>query len=384
MRLNDFLSSKPLYYKKIDYKRMPNAWESISRHFNLPKIIHIIGTNGKGSVGRFLAHYIFKSDLKVGHYSSPHVLNFNERIWLNGKDISDNILEKSHQKLLKILPEFYQESLSYFEYTTLLAMVCFQECEYVVLEAGLGGEGDATSVFGSDLTLVTPISYDHQEFLGDSIQDIAKTKMNAIRKFAILGKQNEKMIYKISKELVRKKGLEVFRYEYFFTTEERLDASELISKLNMAKFFVNNLLLAMAGAKFLGFFVDLEKLLDVSLFGRCQKINKNITIDVGHNEAAALALATHFRDKKIILVYNSFSDKNYRKIIEILKPIIKRVEILPILNERVEKKEILVEVIKNLDLIVSEFQKIEDGKYLVFGSFLVVEEFLKIYGKIKE
>jgi dihydrofolate synthase/folylpolyglutamate synthase len=384
MLLDNFLSSKPLYYKEIDYTRMPKAWDSISKHFTLPKIIHIVGTNGKGSSGRFLAHYLFKSGVKVGHFTSPHISKFNERIWIDGSDISDELLEQNHKKLLEILPEVYQESLSYFEYTTLLAMISFSGCEYIVLEAGLGGEYDATAVFGSDLTLVTPISIDHQQFLGETIEEIAKTKMNAIVKFAIISLQNYKSVYKISKELVRKKKLEILRYDHFFSTEEKIEAKETIQKLNMADFFYDNLLLAMAGAKFFGFEINFDKLLDIQLIGRCQKIDKNITIDVGHNEAAARVLAQHFKDQKIVLIYNSYSDKNYEKILKILKPIIKRVEILSILNERVEQKEHLVKIVKSLSLDCSEFKTIDDDEdYLVFGSFLVVEEFLKIYGKIK-
>jgi len=378
--LQDFLAAKPLYYKEIDYTRMPRAWESVKAHFQLPKIIHIIGTNGKGSTGRFLAHYLYKSGVKVGHYSSPHILRFNERIWLNGSDVSDETLEVFHKKLLSILSKEFQESLSYFEYTTLLAMLIYSECEYVVLEAGLGGEYDATAVFGSDLTFVTPISIDHEAFLGDTIDQIAKTKLNAVRKFAVLGPQKYKEVYKISKQLSRKKGIEMFRYDYFFTYLETLDAKEAIKKLQMADFFVDNLLLAMAGAKFFGFEIDFDKLSDFKLFGRCQKIAQNITIDVGHNEAAASALLSHFKNSKIILIYNSYSDKNYAKILEILKPVIKRVEILPILNERVEQKELLEEVLSSLEIDFSDFKDIDEREeYLVFGSFSVVEEFLKYY-----
>ena len=164
--LEDFLAQKPLYYKKIDYTRMPRAWESVREHFTLPTIIHVIGTNGKGSTGRFLAHYLYKIGHRVGHYSSPHISKFNERIWIDGADIPDTILEQTHEKLQTFLSDEFIESLSYFEYTTLLGMLAFEGFEYVVLEAGLGGEYDATAVFGSDLTLITPISLDHEAFLG--------------------------------------------------------------------------------------------------------------------------------------------------------------------------------------------------------------------------
>ncbi len=379
--LDKFLASKPLYYKEIDYTRMPRAWESVRKHFSLPKIVHVIGTNGKGSSGRFLAHFLYKKNLKIGHYTSPHVLQFNERIWLNGSNVSDETLEVNHQKLLSILSSEFQESLSYFEYTTLLAMLVFQECDYIVLEAGLGGEYDATSVFGSDLTLVTPISIDHEAFLGDTVEKIATTKLNAVRKFAILGLQEYKKVYKVAKVLSRKKGIEVFRYDHFFNFDEIYEAKERIKSLTMADFFVDNLLLAMAGAKFFGFEIDFSEFDDFKLFGRCQKISQNVTIDVGHNVAAAKALYSHYKNSKIVLVYNSYLDKDYANILKILKPVIKRVELLPILNERVEQKEILEETLETLKIDFDNFKKInEDEHYLVFGSFSVVEEFLKYDG----
>ncbi len=385
MKLKDFLNKKPLYYKEIDYKRMPSAWESISEHFKLPKIIHIVGTNGKGSTGRFLAHFLYKSGIKTGHYSSPHILKFSERIWIDGEDIEDEILEKNHQKLLSILSTDFAKSLSYFEYTTLLGMLSFQTCEYLILEAGLGGEYDATAVFGSDLTLVTPISLDHEEFLGKSVEKISTTKLKAIRKFAILGKQEDKVVYKVSKTLSRKNSLEIFRYDHFFCFEGKEEAKETIKKLNLADFFVDNLLLAMAGAKFFGFDIEFEKMLDLKLFGRCQKISNNITIDVGHNEAAASALLGHFKNKKITLIYNSYADKDYEQILKILQPVIKRIEYLPILNERVEQKEILSAVIRKLELSFGNFEKINENEtYLVFGSFSLIEEFLKHYGEYKQ
>jgi len=379
--LQEFLEKKPLYYKEIDYTRMPRAWKSVKKYFELPKIIHVIGTNAKGSTGRFLAHFLYKNGYKVGHYTSPHILKFNERIWLDGADVSDKVLEESHLKLLSILSKDFQDSLSYFEYTTLLSMIVFQDCDYIVLEAGLGGEYDATSVFESDLTLVTPISIDHEAFLGDSIKKIATTKLNAIRKFAVIGKQSYKEVYKVAKKLSRDKKIESFRYDFFFGFDEIEEAKESISKLNMADFFVDNLLLAMAGAKFFGFNIDFSKFEDFKLVGRCQKISNNVTIDVGHNNAAAIALLSHFENSKIVLIYNSYADKDYEQILKTLKPIIQRVELLPILNERVEQIDILQKVLSSLEIEFKIFDNIKaDEEYLVFGSFTVVEEFLNHHG----
>lgn len=179
MTLEKYLSEKPLYYDEIDYSRMPRVYEKIKSSLSLPKIIHIIGTNGKGTTGRFLASALHSIGFNTGHYTSPHILEFNERVWINGEDASYELLEKSHQELQNLLTTLDSDSLSYFEYTTLLAMIAFGECEYIVMEAGLGGEFDATAVFPKCLTIVTPIALDHEAFLGSNIQEIATTKLNA-------------------------------------------------------------------------------------------------------------------------------------------------------------------------------------------------------------
>ncbi len=124
-------------------------------HLNRPKkIIHIVGTNGKGSTGRIMATLLKESSYSVGHYSSPHILKFNERIWINGENISDKLLEENHKRLFKILGRDISRSLSYFEYTTLLAFIATQDLDILILEAGLGGEFDATNVVDKDLSIL--------------------------------------------------------------------------------------------------------------------------------------------------------------------------------------------------------------------------------------
>ncbi len=370
--LENYLEKKPLFYKEIDYNRMPQVWQSVKHHFKLPKIIHIVGTNGKGSTGRFLAWHLFKDGIKVGHYSSPHILKFNERIWLNGKDVEDEMLDQAHSRLQAILSNSQSRSLSYFEYTTLLAMVIFENCKYVVLEAGLGGEYDATSVFDTILTLATTIDLDHESFLGDSIKKIATTKIKATKKALIVGDQNHSEVLEVAQELSKSMGFDLIEYK------EYEKAKEIVLDLCLPKPFFYNLSLAFSALEFLGFEIKPELLKDIKLFGRAQKISSNITIDVGHNPLAAKALVEHFRGKKIDLIFNSFADKDYKKTLQILKPIISKVEIIDIQNIRGEKEEELKRTLDNLGISYEPFGDIKkDREYLVFGSFSVVEEFLK-------
>ncbi len=378
MNFQSFLNDKPLFYKEIDYERMPRIWQKIKKHFKLPKIIHIIGTNGKGTTGRYLACLLYKYGKNVGHYTSPHILRFNERIWQNGIDAKDSELQYAHEYLSSILKKEDSDSLSYFEYTTLMALTLFQGCDYAILEAGMGGEYDATSVFGNDLSIVTPIDYDHQEFLGDSIKDIASTKLRSVKKCAILGKQTNSEVYEIAQSLSKKNGFKLHRHEAFIDDNTKDIIESFSKKEKLPSFLKDNLSLAVSALRYMGYEIKREMLPTLKLPGRCQKIAKNITLDVGHNTMAAKALKNHFMGKKVILVYNSYQDKNYQEILKILKPVIKKVEILKFDNDRIEEYETLKRCIKYLDINVSDFEYTDNSQeYLVFGSFSVVEKFLK-------
>ncbi len=378
MLYKEFLENKPLFYDEIDYQRMPLIWQKIKSNFKIGKIIHIVGTNAKGSTGRFIAWYLYKLGLKVGHYSSPHILNFNERIWYNGKDIDDLSLQKAHKYLSDILEIDDLKSLSYFEYTTLMAVHILQDCDYIVLEAGLGGEFDATQVFEKYLSVITPIGYDHQEFLGNNIEDIALTKLRSIQKKAIISKQPYDEVSQIIERLSKSKDLEIQFYENLINNEDINSVESFALRKNIPDFLKDNLLLSVSVLKYLDFNVDINYFDDLILFGRCQKVSKNITIDVGHNVLAAKALRKSFEESKIILIYNSYKDKDYKEILNILKPVIERVEILPVNSKRIENISIIKQSIKDIKLKVKIFEKIDSKKqYLVFGSFLVVEEFLR-------
>lgn len=118
----------------------------------------------------------------------------------------------------------------------------------------------------------------------------------------------------------------------------------------------------------------------VQLFGRCQKIASNITIDVGHNPLAARVILNEFlnQNKTITLIYNSLSDKDYKRVLTLLKPIVNEVLILDIEDKRAVEKKTLFDICNELNLPVETFSHIKKNKeYLVFGSFTVVEKFLK-------
>ena len=379
MTLDKFLALKPLYYDKIDYDRFPTIYKKIKKHFKLPKIVHIVGTNGKGSTGRTLAHFLHVKGLHVGHYSSPHIVKFNERIWVDGEDVDDDILEVAHKELQNLLGIEDIKALSYFEYTTLLAMLIFcKKCDYIVLEAGLGGEFDATNVFEKLLSIVTPIGYDHESFLGSSIEQIATTKLRSVNNNLLLAKQYEKDVYELALSQVENVNSNLYLAQSYLSDEFYKELDCFIETKKYPTFFKDNFSTAFCAFELLGYEIEINLLEGLKLFGRCQKINSNVTIDVGHNPMAAKVLLEHFREKKVVLVYNSYNDKEYKVILEILKPIVKEVQILEIENERAVFKNSLENVLNFLDIKYSIFDKIKkDEEYLVFGSFSVVERFVK-------
>jgi dihydrofolate synthase/folylpolyglutamate synthase len=388
--LEDFLNKKPLFYNKIDKDRMPKAFDSLNKqiNINIKKVIHIVGTNAKGSCGRFLSGYLYNSGFKVLHYSSPHIFEFNERIWLDGENIQLDVLEKYHTILYKSLEKKLLYSLSYFEYTTLLTFVIshFLDIDYLVLEAGLGGEDDATSVINSDYTLITPIDIDHKEFLGDSIEQIATAKVNAVKKIAIIGVQKNNIVKKIANNILKEKQLvlkdinDILDVNLLYKEDELLS---FISRNNLASFQIDNLKLVIA--TIFEIYKKNQKI-DYDIFYkykmpyRCEYIQNNICVDVGHNILGASVILEHFlaKNKKISLIYNSLSNKDYDKILYVLMPIINEVYYIPINDERMVSIFDIDKCIKHFNIKVKVLENIDDRlDYLVFGSFLVVENFLK-------
>ncbi len=376
--LASFLEAKPLFYEEIDYERMPRVYQKIKTSLQLPKIIHIVGTNGKGTTGRFLATALYSLGKKVVHYTSPHIVHFSERIWLNGTDISRVLLDSTHLKLLSLLGKKDADALSYFEYTTLLALLVSQDTEYLVLEAGLGGEYDATAVFANVLTLITPIDRDHEAFLGSTIESIAQTKLNAIQTKAIIGKQKHSKVLEIARTLAKEKNLQIFMLETLLREKDEEKIACIAQENHLVPYLLDNLRLAIAALKELDIAYDVANFQKSRLFGRLTEYKKNILLDVGHNTLAAKAIVETLQGKKYILVYNSYSDKNYTEILKLLKPIIESVEVIGIEDKRGESLLVMQETLNILDIKNTLHTKIvEEKNYLVFGSFSVVEAFLK-------
>ena len=379
MKFNDFLQSKPLYYDKIDLSRMPNAYALVKEMLDPGRIVHIIGTNGKGSTGRILAELLRSRDIRVGHYSSPHILRFNERIWIDGSDISDEALQAAHEKLIGQLPKSVAESLSYFEYTTLLALVAFEGLDIVVFEAGLGGEFDATSVVERELSVVTPIGFDHRAFLGDTIEQIASTKLRSMAKRAVVAKQPYIEAEELARKIASEKGCELLFAEELLEKSDKESIESICKARGWPGFLAQNAATAyVAASVILEEPCDLSVLEEVSVPGRFEKIAENVILDVGHNAMAAEAVANALDSLKPVLVYNALADKDVEEILNIFAPHISALELIEIEDDRAMKPVKIVEAAEKAGIEVREFRKVDKSRnYLVFGSFCVAEAFLK-------
>ncbi|EII0700747.1 bifunctional folylpolyglutamate synthase/dihydrofolate synthase [Campylobacter lari] len=388
MKFQQTLSQKTMHVQKISRFFMFSMYEKYKKSIPKTKNIQIIGTNGKGSTGRFLALLLLEQGYKVGHYTSPHIFEFNERFWLNGKITSNEFLEKAHEELESVFLDDVKK-LSYFEYATFLAFFVFKDCDYMILEAGVGGEYDATSVFEIDFSIFTKIGFDHQDLLGKNLDEIARTKLKAMSAKALINHKQEVKVLNLAQKIANLKQASLNISSLDKNTIIYPCVQEYIQKYNLASFLKDNLFLALeAFSKICAknekeLIQRISNLPKLDLKGRCEQISQNIFVDVGHNEMAALTLAEIFKEKKVHLVYNCFLDKDSYKILRALKPIIKIVEIYEYESkDRPLAGSVLLENLEKLDIAHQKFEQIKkDELYLVFGSFVLVEKFLRGYNE---
>ena len=145
------------------------------------KIILISGTNGKGTTGEILTQLGLQKGLKVGTFSSPHLIRINERIKINGEPISDNLFLKSLESVKAAKGDI---PLNFFQYLALAMMKIFNDenIDLWIVEIGIGGRLDPTNILNADLSIITNVQLDHEEILGKGIENIAKEKAGIIKK----------------------------------------------------------------------------------------------------------------------------------------------------------------------------------------------------------
>ncbi|MCQ2654344.1 bifunctional folylpolyglutamate synthase/dihydrofolate synthase [Helicobacter pylori] len=383
--LKAFLETKPKEYHKFDpsrfiqiYKDFKNAFFEIQA-----KVIHVVGTNGKGSTGRFLTLLLADQNFKVLHFTSPHVFEFRERFFLNDSVVEESVLENAHQQLQS---HAFSSTCSYFEYATLLAVMLAKDCDYLVLEAGLGGEFDSTNALEKTLSVFTPIDYDHKEFLGDSLESIATTKLKAMGSLNIIAPQQE-LVLNIAQKIAKDKHAKLIVVQ----NEISKGVMDYIERYHLAYFLAMNLEVALKAFETLlpcNKQEVLKNLKPLNLIGRCELLSPNILIDVGHNPHSAKALKEEIKrvfNTPIVLIYNCYQDKDAFLVLEILKPVVKKVLILELHNERIIQLEKLKGILETLGLEHALFEELKENEnYLVYGSFLVANAFYERYPKKRD
>ena len=184
---HDWLSRQTSHQLRPGFDRMHQALSLLGQpQVSLPSIIQLAGTNGKGSTLAYLQGLFISQGLRVGAFSSPHILAFNERLMLNGQPIEDEKLLELCRSMVELNEELIAQDwgpLSGFELYTVMMLVYFSQCQLDVclIEAGVGGLWDCTNVLEADMALITTIGFDHQDRLGHSLAEIAQQKFGIIK-----------------------------------------------------------------------------------------------------------------------------------------------------------------------------------------------------------
>ena len=413
-RVNEWLEwQQTVHPLNIDFKleRILSVYEKLDIPKIAKKIITVAGTNGKGSTVSFLESILCKNNLKVGTFTSPHILKYNERIKINGKDIDDESL----LNVFELIDEKRgNTTLTYFEFATLSAFYLFSKADLdvAVLEVGLGGRLDATNIIDSDISIITSIGIDHTEFLGDTIDSIALEKAGVMRSFkkCIFAQENPpSVLYKYSKN----RSVNLLTHNNDYTITRYSDSWSIVSKameihdipnLKMIGDYQYNYAAASVIAldDILPEALSNQELLrnalcDTTIPGRFQYLqhSPDIILDVAHNEDAAKSLATNIKRldyKTIHVVLGILADKDVYSIVKPFTLLVDHWHIGTIGSERGMNAEEIKFRIKSLfknkfsiqtyNSVTSAYngaiyQQDDNTLILVYGSFYTVSEALQ-------
>ena len=319
--------------------------------------IHIGGTNGKTTTSRMVDSLLFAHGLRTGRFTSPHLESYRERIAINGEAIDPKELIFSYNDIaayFDLMDAKFENPISFFEAVTALAFAAFAEhpVDVAVIEVGMGGEWDATNVVDADVSVIMPIGFDHMEYLGNTLHEIASTKAGIIKEggFIVLAQQEPEA----AKELIRRAaecGADVVRegIEYQVASRAVAVGGQLISIQGIHDTYdeiflplhgrhqAANAATALVAVE--AFFGDQP--LDIDAVragfaattspGRCEVVHRDPTIilDAAHNPHGAKALAetllNEFNFDEIIAVVGLFGDKDAAGILQELEPIVDHV-----------------------------------------------------------
>ena len=281
--------------------------------------ILVAGTNGKGSTCEYLERFAMANGLSVGKSTSPHIHQFNERIAIDGVPVPDQYIVRAFQEIESARKEI---TLTYFEFATLasLFLFCEQKVDVAILEVGLGGRLDAMNIVDPDLTIITSISLDHQDWLGNTRAEIAREKAGIMRagvSCIVADRDPPESVYEYALEI----GASLYIIGRDFDSVEDIDTVLPRDSFDAAQ----------QASKMLGWDVSGSQEIGVTtrLTGRRTVMEDKceVLLDVAHNPAAAISLAEHLRahwdGRDIHAVIGMYKDKDIESVSGILMPLFK-------------------------------------------------------------
>lgn len=331
----DFLSGLPHFEN-------PHRFDNLSRlatllqltQWTIP-IITIGGTNGKGSSAYALETIYRAQGYQTGVYTSPHLFSVTERVRLNAKPVAEDVLSRAFAALMRCQPEPWGH---FFDYFTLAALLIFKQhnLDVLILEVGMGGRWDATNICDADVSLMTSIGLDHQQYLGNTREQIATEKAGILRPYQNFFCADEAPPHTLN-EACQKLGLKMQCINQDFhihreshTWDLRLNQGHDYRGLSYPKIKLSNAALAICAMDALQARLPVSlnalqaAMIDVEVLGRCQVLSNHprVIADVAHNQPSVEYLAKVIEDEqyeRLLVVFSSLEDKNTQIMMQILK-----------------------------------------------------------------
>jgi len=364
----DYIHSTLKFGSKLGLQNMRKLLALMGDPHKKLKFIHIAGTNGKGSVVSYLSHILIENGLRVGTYTSPYIMVFNERIKLDFENIEDGelgLITTYVKEKIDMLLAKGENHPTEFEIITCIAFEYFmrKKCDIVVLETGLGGRLDATNIIEApEYAVITKIGMDHMEYLGTTLGQIAAEKAGIIKRgskiFSVPQEEEAMLVLKKACDImdcplyVIDPGFELLSRDIMKQCY-KYDGNEICIKLH-GDHQIENSILAYELSKDMGISTDtiLRGLLKTVWVGRFEVLRRSPTviIDGAHNIQGVIELGktirSYFKDKKIIFIMGVFKDKDYAGMIRQVYPLAKYFHTIDIDNPRALDAEELMEEIK--------------------------------------
>ncbi|UYM16433.1 bifunctional tetrahydrofolate synthase/dihydrofolate synthase [Endozoicomonas euniceicola] len=411
-QLNDWLhwleTTRPETNIELGLTRIHKVLDNARLLKPAPFVITVAGTNGKGSTVALLESILTGAGYTVGAYTSPHIHRFNERIRINGVEVSDQSLCGAFCEIDRHREDNW---LSYFEFAVAVAAHCFQKAnvEIAIMEVGLGGRLDATNAIEPDLSIITTVDLDHQDWLGETIEEIAREKAGIMRPGvpAIYGDSfiPETIIEQavaVEAPLYRR-GVEfnitVEKTNWNWQGKNCQGLEKNVQKLPIPQLVIDNAATVVQAVKLLPYPVSYDQLVTgiarARLSGRYTKVvveNKNsdpveVVFDVAHNPQAARKLRERLeqdpvpgKTRALIAMYR---DKDYKSVVDVLAPVIDEWYVSEFDSPRALAASDLKDVVEDCGGSVGAFSQIDDiidsassdDRLLVVGSFMTVARY---------